>query len=75
MYKPCNSRCKCKSNCRNPHNNGRTCARCEQQDDIDDIASDDEEQAPERLPIVTCSADAVDTNTESDDSDKQADLS
>ena len=69
MCKPCNSRCKCKGNCRNPHNDGGTCARCEPQDETDDSVSDDEE----RLPLVTQSADTFDS--ESDDSDQEADQS
>ena len=74
MCKPCNSRCKCKGNCRNPHNDGGTCAKCEQQDETDDNATDNEEQAPEILPLVTCSVETIDSNTESDDSDQEAPL-
>ena len=69
MCKPCNSRCKCKGNCKNPHNNGGTCARCEQRDETDDNATDDEDQAPETLPLVTRSADTIDSSTDSDNSD------
>ena len=56
-----NSRCKC--NCRNPHNDGW---RCEQQNETGDSATDDEEQAPERLPLVTRCVETIDSNTESD---------
>ena len=73
MCKPCNSRCKCKGNCKNPHNNGGKCARCEQHDESDDNATDDEEQAPETLPLVSRSADTIDSSTDSDDSDHDAD--
>ena len=72
MCKPCNRTCKCKGNCRNPHNNGGTCARCEQEES-DDHSTDDEEQAPETLPLVTRSADTVDSSTDSDDSDHDVD--
>ena len=61
MCKPCNSRCKCKGNCRNPHNNGGTCGRCEHDENRD--TTDDEEQAPETLPLVTRSADTIDSTT------------
>ena len=53
---------KCKGNCSNPHNNG-TCARCEPHDESDDNATDDEEQAPETLPIVSRNADTIDSGT------------
>ena len=62
MCKPCNCTCKYKDNCRYPHNNGGTCARCEQEE-TDDNSTDDEEQAPETLPLVTRSADTVDSST------------
>ena len=69
MCKACNSRCKCKGNCSNPHNNGGTCARCEPHDESDDNATDDEEQAPETLPLVSRDADNIDSGTDSDDGD------
>ena len=72
MCKPCNRRCKCKGNCRNPHNNGGKCARYEQQDETDE-GTDDEKQAPETLTLAKRSADTVDSGTESDDSDHDAD--
>ena len=53
--------CKCKGNCRNLHNNGVTCGRCEKHDST----TNDEEQAPEMLPLVTYSADAIDSSTDS----------
>ena len=65
MCKACNSRCRCKGNCRNPHNNG-TCPRCEQQNESDD-ETDDEEQTHEVLPLVPRSADLIDSSTDSDD--------
>ena len=73
MCKPCNSRCKCKGNCKNPHNNGGTCTRCEQRDETDDNATDDEDQEPETLPLVTRSADTIDSSTDSDNSDNDTD--
>ena len=35
--------------------------------------TDDEEQAPETLPLVSRNADTIDTDTDSDDSDHAAD--
>ena len=29
MYKPCTTRCKCHQTCRNPHNNGGKCSKCD----------------------------------------------
>ena len=68
MCKACNSRCKCKGNYY-PHNNGGTCAGCEPHDESDDNATDDEEQTPETLPLVSRNADTIDSATDSDDSD------
>ena len=68
MCKACNSRCKCKDNCDNPHNNGGTCARCEPHDESEDNATDDE-QAPEILPLVSRNGDTIDSATDSNDSD------
>ena len=73
ICKPCNRKCKCKGNCRNPHNNGGTCARCEQDESDDGGGTDDEEAAPETLPLVTRSADMVDSSTDSDDSEHDSD--
>ena len=73
ICKPCNRKCKCKGNCRNPHNNGGTCARCEQDESDDGGSTDDEEAVPETLPLVTRSADMVDSNTDSDDSEHDPD--
>ena len=73
MCKPCNSTCKCKGCCSNPHNNGGTCARCEPQDDSDNNTTDDEQEAPESLPLVPRNADTIDSSTDSDDSDRDAD--
>ena len=50
-------------NGRNPHNNGGTCVRCEQQDESDADGGTDDEAAPETLPLVTRSADTVDSST------------
>ena len=69
MCKACNSRCKCKGSCNNPHNNGGTCARCEPHDESDDNATDDEEQAPETLPLLSRDGDTIDSATDNDDSD------
>ena len=47
----------------NPHNGG-TCTRYEPQDDSDN-ASDDEQEAPESLPLVPRNADTIDSGTDS----------
>ena len=71
MCKPCNPRCKCKGICSNPHNNNGTCPRCESNNESDDSATEDEEQAPETLPLVSRNAETIDCNTDSDDDDDQ----
>ena len=41
------------------------CARCEPQDNSDNYASDDEQEAPESLPLVPRNADTIDSSTDS----------
>ena len=74
MCKPCTLRCKCKSRCRNPHNNGGRCPRCVLAADTDhDDDSDRENEPPpqsdeEVLPAVPPSNNTdFDWDSDSDD--------
>ena len=58
LCKPCTLKCKCKSQCHNPHNNGGTCPRCALGADTDSDDESDREDEPlqhseeDVLPIV-----------------------
>lgn len=70
MCKPCISKCKCKGNCKNPHNNGGKCPNCEVQEESDgDVMDTDDEQPSEILPLVTRSSDIIDFDADSDNID------
>lgn len=75
MCKSCTSKCKCKGNCKNTHNNGGKCPNCEVQEESDsDVTDTDDEQPSEILPLVTRSSDIIDFDADSDyiDADDEA---
>ena len=80
MCKPCTLKCKCKTLCNNPHNNGGTCPKCALPGECE--TTDDEDGDPgndgqndgygEVVPIVPPSqCDVVETDTDLSDLDEQ----
>ena len=73
MCKACTIKCKCKSQCRNPHNNGGTCPRCAPADDnhSDDNSDQEDEQNDNEVPIIPPSHSEQQFDTDSDSDDEE----
>ena len=84
MCKPCSIKCKCKTLCNNPHNNGGTCSKCAVAEESETSDEEDEgagnnaqnEDNGEVIPIVpSAQHDGIDTDSDMSDVEEQMTVS